>query len=92
MCQYAGERGFTNLIILGQGLQLGGHKKLPCSMLLVHLPEGPVTLGKLPCGKRERKGGTKKGEKGTRMPRLVNEMEPTVLEVCLVLLGAVHLS
>lgn len=42
ICQYAGERGFTNLIILGQGLQLGGHKKLPCSMLLVHLPEGPT--------------------------------------------------
>jgi len=42
ICKYAGEKGFTNLIILGQGLQLGGHKKLPCSMLLVHLPEGPT--------------------------------------------------
>ncbi|EKX47083.1 hypothetical protein GUITHDRAFT_137695 [Guillardia theta CCMP2712] len=42
ICKWAGERGFTNLIILGQGLQLGGHKKLPCSMLLIHLPEGPT--------------------------------------------------
>jgi ribosome production factor 1 len=43
ICQYAGDRGFTNLIILGQGLQLGGHKKNPCSMLLIHLPEGMFT-------------------------------------------------
>jgi ribosome production factor 1 len=42
ICEWAGERGFTNLIILGQGLQLGGNKKFPCSMLLVHLPEGPT--------------------------------------------------
>mmetsp|Transcript_438 Transcript_438/g.969 ORF Transcript_438/g.969 Transcript_438/m.969 type:complete len:318 (-) Transcript_438:155-1108(-) len=42
ICEWSGERGFTNLIILGQGLQLGGHKKNPCSMLLVHLPEGPT--------------------------------------------------
>ena len=42
ICEWAGERGFTNLIILGQGLQLGGNKKFPCSMLLVHLPDGPT--------------------------------------------------
>jgi ribosome production factor 1 len=30
------------LIILGQGLQLGGNKKFPCSLLLVHLPLGPT--------------------------------------------------
>ena len=42
ICEWAGDRGFTNLIILGQGLQLGGNKKFPCSMLLVHLPEGPT--------------------------------------------------
>lgn len=42
ICEWSAERGFTNLIILGQGLQLGGHRKLPCSMLLTHLPEGPT--------------------------------------------------
>ena len=42
ICVWAGEKGFTNLIILGQGLQLNGHKKLPCSMILCHLPEGPT--------------------------------------------------
>lgn len=29
IAKWSGERGFTNLIILGQGLQLGGHKKNP---------------------------------------------------------------
>jgi len=42
ICEWSADRGFTNLIVLGQGLQLGGNKKFPCSMLLIHLPEGPT--------------------------------------------------
>jgi len=42
ICEWSAEKGFTNLIIVGQGLQLGGHRKLPCSLILIHLPEGPT--------------------------------------------------
>ena len=43
IAKWSAERGFTNLIILGQGLQLGGHKKNPwlCSEFL-YCPNLPL--------------------------------------------------
>ena len=64
IAKWAGERGFTNLIILGQGLQLGGHKKNPCELLLIHLPEGPslhFRLSSLQLADEIKVGGIKAG-------------------------------
>ena len=74
IAKWAGERGFTNLIILGQGLQLGGHKKNPCEFLLIHLPEGPslhFRLSSVQLSDQIKVGGVKAGRATKHKPELI---------------------
>ena len=74
IAKWAGERGFTNLIILWQGLQLGGHKKNPCEFLLIHLPEGPslhFRLSSVQLSDQIKVGGVKAGRATKHKPELI---------------------
>ena len=74
IAKWAGERGFTNLVILGQGLQLGGHKKNPCELLLIHLPEGPslhFRLTSVQLSDEIKVGGVKAGRTTKHKPELI---------------------
>jgi ribosome production factor 1 len=71
---WAGERGFTNLVIVGQGRQLGGHKKNPCELLLIHLPEGPslhFKLTSVQMAEAIKVGGVKAGRATKHKPELI---------------------
>ena len=74
IAKWCGERGFTNLVVLGQGRTLGGHKHNPCELLLIHLPEGPslhFKLSNVQLSDQIKVGGVKAGRATKHKPELI---------------------